>query len=66
MNVNNLDAAKVIAQHQIRPQLDCEIYSGLNSKSAVFQPSQTLPDVIEPESREGDKKRSKKVRKGPK
>jgi hypothetical protein len=61
MNLSNLDAAKVIAQHQIRPQLDCEIYSGLNSKSAVFKPTETC-EIDEA----GEKKSSKKVRKGPK
>ncbi len=49
MNLNNFDAAKVLAQHQIRPQLDCEVYSGLNSKSAVFKPTDAseLEDTAE-------------------
>jgi len=39
MNLSNFDAVKVLAQHQVRPQLDCEVYSGLSSKSAAFKPN---------------------------
>ena len=61
MNLSDVDAAKVVAQHQIRPQLNCDQYSGLNSQSAVFRPA----ELSELETPEG-KKSVKKVRKGPK
>jgi hypothetical protein len=59
MNLNNFDAAKVLAQHQVRPQLDCEVYNGLSSKSAIFKPT----DAFELEDA-GEKKGSKKSKKG--
>lgn len=64
MNLTNFDAAKVIAQHQIRPQLDCESYSGLNSNSSVFQPTNETVGESKEVILEKENKKSKKVRKG--
>lgn len=39
MNLSNLDAAKIVAERQIRPQLESDAYSGLSSNSAIFSPT---------------------------